>query len=140
MLNHQPRLTCIEAGPGEVDLITVKGLKFLRTADVVLYDATVNEVMILEYAPPKALKVFVGQRRNKPGYSEEDIHEIIVEYAETYGHVVLLKGKSPIPVTGFDTPAIRYAKARGLHTEYIPGVPDITAIHKNNLLPRYSKN
>ena len=39
-----------------------------------------------------------------------------------------------------DTAAIRYAKARGLHTEYIPGVPDITAIHKNNLLPRYSKN
>ena len=57
-----PKLTVVGAGPGDIDLITVKAIKVLKTADVVLYDALVNEEL-LDYINPEAEQVFVGKRR-----------------------------------------------------------------------------
>ena len=57
------KLTVVGAGPGDVDLITLKGIKALQNADVVLYDALVSPEL-LEYAPV-AEKIFVGKRRKK---------------------------------------------------------------------------
>jgi uroporphyrin-III C-methyltransferase len=57
----EPRITLVGAGPGDAELITLKGIKALQTADVVLYDALVNEE-ILEFAPADAAKVYVGKR------------------------------------------------------------------------------
>jgi uroporphyrin-III C-methyltransferase len=51
----QPRITLVGAGPGDAELITLKGVKALQTADVVLYDALVNDDL-LEYAPANAVK------------------------------------------------------------------------------------
>ena len=53
-----PKLTVVGAGPGDVDLITVKAIKVLKTADVVLYDALVNDE-ILDYINSKAELIFV---------------------------------------------------------------------------------
>lgn len=139
MYKQHPRLTLIEVGPGAIDLITLRGLRVLRNADVILYDASVNEVLLLENAPEKAVKVFIGKRRNAAAFSPEDVNEIIVQYAETYGHVVQLKGGGALPAT-HETDTIRYAQARGLITEYVPGVPDIAAIQKMIMLTAYSKN
>ncbi len=58
----EPRITLVGAGPGDAELITIKGIKALQTADVVLYDALVNEEL-LEFAPEHATKVYVGKRR-----------------------------------------------------------------------------
>lgn len=122
MFDYQPKLTIVGAGPGEIDLITVKGVKALNSASVVLYESEVSELLVLEYAPA-AIRVFVGERRNYGVFSQEDINELIVEYAETYGHVVRLKGGN-LAGLGADSPEINYATSRGLQVEYIPGVPD----------------
>ena len=73
-----PKLTVVGAGPGDIDLITVKAIKVLKTADVVLYDALVNEEL-LSYINPEAEQIFVGKRRGCYKYQQEQINELIVE-------------------------------------------------------------
>ena len=64
---REPRITLVGAGPGDAELITIKGVKALQTADVVLYDALVNE-QLLEFAPKKSDQGLRGQtlRRSLP--------------------------------------------------------------------------
>jgi uroporphyrin-III C-methyltransferase len=71
----EPRITLVGAGPGDADLITVKAIKALKTADVVLYDALVNEE-ILDYAPETATKVYVGKRSGEHSFSQEAITDM----------------------------------------------------------------
>ena len=94
MYLKNPKLTVLGAGPGDVDLITVKALKVLKTADVVLYDALVNEEL-LAFINPKAELIFVGKRRGCYKYQQEQINELIVVRANSHGHVVRLKGGDP---------------------------------------------
>ena len=61
-MKNQPKLTVVGAGPGDIDLITLKAIKALEQADVVLYDALVNNEL-LGYVNPKAELIFVGKRR-----------------------------------------------------------------------------
>ena len=86
-----PKLTVIGAGPGDVDLITLKAIKVLKSADVVLYDALVNKEL-LEYINPNAEQIFVGKRRGCYTYHQDQINELIVARANTHGHVIRLKG------------------------------------------------
>lgn len=58
----KPIVTLVGAGPGDPDLLTIKGAKALADANVVLYDALANEE-ILAYAPKKSIKIFVGKER-----------------------------------------------------------------------------
>ena len=90
----EPRITLVGAGPGDADLITIKGIKALKTADVVLYDALVNEEL-LEFAPEHAVKVYVGKRSGDHSFSQGNINKLMIDYAINYGHVVRLKGGDP---------------------------------------------
>ena len=94
MYRKIPKLTVIGAGPGDVDLITVKAVNVLKTAEVVLYDALVNEEL-LSYVNPNAELIFVGKRKGCYHYQQEQINELIVTHAHTHGHVVRLKGGDP---------------------------------------------
>ena len=85
-----PRLTIVGAGPGDVELITVKAIKAIKSANVILYDALVN-VELLEYASPKAELIFVGKRKGCYAYHQNQINELIVERALKFGHVVRLR-------------------------------------------------
>ena len=76
---YNGRLTVVGAGPGDVDLITLKGVKALQSANVVLYDALVSPEL-LEYAP-NAEKIFVGKRKGCYAYQQEQINELIVQRA-----------------------------------------------------------
>jgi len=122
---HVPRLTVVGAGPGDAELITLKGVKVLRTADVVLYDALVNETL-LDYTPAAASRVYVGKRRGAKTYTQEEINERIVAYAHCCGHVVRLKGGDPF-VFGRGLEEMHYAAAHGLPVEYVPGVSSAIA-------------
>ena len=75
-----PKLTIVGAGPGDVDLITIKAVKALEAADVVLYDALVNEELLC-YAPQGEI-VFVGKRFGCHAYSQDQINELIVVMAK----------------------------------------------------------
>ena len=115
----QAKLTLVGAGPGDNELITLKGIKALQNADVVLFDALANNEL-LAYAS-KAIKMNVGKRKGQHSYKQYEINELIVAYALEYGHVVRLKGGDPF-VFGRGYEELEYAKAFGIETEVIPGV------------------
>jgi uroporphyrin-III C-methyltransferase len=122
----KPKVTLVGAGPGDPDLLTLKGAKALATADVVLYDALANEEL-LGYAPKKALRLFVGKRKGFHAYTQEQINQLIVDNALTYGHVVRLKGGDPF-VFGRGSEEIEYAESFGIPTIVIPGISSAFAV------------
>lgn len=125
MHRNKPQVTLVGAGPGDPDLLTVKGLKALSKADVVMYDALANDDL-LAYAP-KAKKVFVGKRKGYKRYSQERINELIVENAYNYGHVVRLKGGDPF-VFGRGSEEIDYVDSFGIPVKVIPGISSSVAV------------
>lgn len=116
----EPRITLVGAGPGDAELITIKGIKALQTANVVLYDALVNEEL-LEFAPPHATKVYVGKRSGDHSFSQENINKLMVDYALNYGHVVRLKGGDPF-VFGRGFEELDHAADYSIPTQVIPGI------------------
>lgn len=125
MSNKTPKLTVVGAGPGDPDLITLKAIKALESADVVLYDALINE-SLLEYAP-KAEKIFVGKRKGCYAYRQEQINELIVSRAKTHGHVIRLKGGDPF-IFGRGAEEIDYVQEFGIETNMVPGISSSLAV------------
>ncbi|MFC5047137.1 uroporphyrinogen-III C-methyltransferase [Aquimarina hainanensis] len=123
--NTSPKLTVVGAGPGDADLITLKAIKALVSADVVLYDSLINEEL-LEYASD-AEKIFVGKRKGCYAYHQDQINELIVSRAKEKGHVVRLKGGDPF-IFGRGAEEIDYVKQFGLQTEMIPGISSSLAV------------
>jgi uroporphyrin-III C-methyltransferase len=113
------RLTVVGAGPGDIELITLKAIKALENADVVLYDALVNEEL-LQYAKNAEL-IFVGKRKGCYAYQQEQINELIVSRAKSHGHVVRLKGGDPF-VFGRGSEEMEYAASYGLEVAMVPGI------------------
>ena len=129
----QAKLTLVGAGPGDAELITLKGIRALQKADVVLYDALANH-SLLEYAPEGAIMVNVGKRKGQHSYAQFEINQMIVEYALKFGHVVRLKGGDPF-VFGRGYEEIEYARAFGIETEVIPGVSSSVGVAGVNQIP-----
>jgi len=122
---HKPKLTVLGAGPGDPELMTLKGVKALAEANVVLYDALVNREL-LEYAP-NATHIFVGKRKGFHKYSQDEINELIVANAHAHGHVVRLKGGDPF-IFGRGAEEIEHAKQFGLETAIISGITSAIAV------------
>ena len=122
----EPRITLVGAGPGDADLITIKGIKALKTADVVLYDALVNEEL-LEFAPEHATKVYVGKRSGDHSFSQDNINKLMIDYAINYGHVVRLKGGDPF-VFGRGYEELDFAASYSIPATAIPGISSSIAV------------
>ncbi|WP_103866090.1 uroporphyrinogen-III C-methyltransferase [Aquimarina sp. I32.4] len=125
MSNKTPKLTVVGAGPGDPGLITVKAVRVLESADVVLYDALINTTL-LEYAR-RAEKIFVGKRKGCYAYHQDQINELIVSRAKSHGHVVRLKGGDPF-IFGRGAEEIDYAHPFGIETNMIPGISSAMAV------------
>jgi uroporphyrin-III C-methyltransferase len=117
--SKNPKLTIVGAGPGDVELITLKAIKAIQNADVILYDALVNEEL-LTYATTTEI-IFVGKRFGCHAYSQDQINELIVSMANGFGHVVRLKGGDPF-VFGRGSEEIAFAQQFGLETAIVPGI------------------
>ncbi len=126
MKNKKPFLSLVGAGPGDPELITLKGVKTLKQADVVLYDALTHPEL-LNHAPAKALKISVGKRAGHHSLKQEEINDLIVKNALEYGHVVRLKGGDPF-VFGRGYEEIEYAESFGIETAVIPGLSSATSL------------
>ncbi|RIV73913.1 uroporphyrinogen-III C-methyltransferase [Flagellimonas aequoris] len=126
------RLTVVGAGPGDVDLITLKGVKALQAADVVLYDALVSAAL-LDYAP-QAEKIFVGKRKGCYTYQQEQINELIVQRADQGLHVVRLKGGDPF-VFGRGAEEMEYAAELGLDVAVVPGISSSVSVPASQNIP-----
>lgn len=131
--NISPKLSLVGAGPGDPDLITIKAVKAIADADVILYDALIN-TELLKYASEKAKKIFVGKRAGKHIYSQEEINKLIIENAFAYGHVVRLKGGDPF-VFGRGHEELEYAKSFNIPVEIIPGISSSIAIPELQTIP-----
>jgi len=132
-MKNQPKLTVVGAGPGDADLITLKAIKALEQADVVLYDALVNNEL-LGYVNPNAELIFVGKRRGCYRYQQEQINELIVARGFSHGHVVRLKGGDPF-IFGRGAEEMEYAAKHGLEVAVVPGVSSSLAVPAYQNIP-----
>ena len=125
----KPKVTLVGAGPGDPDLITLKGVKALAEADVVLYDALANEE-IVNLAPKNSIKIFVGKRKGCHTYSQEQINQLMVDNAFSYGNVVRLKGGDPF-IFGRGSEEIAFVERFGIPTFVVPGISSSIAVPAN---------
>jgi uroporphyrin-III C-methyltransferase len=128
-----PKLTLVGAGPGDPELISLKGIKALAQADAVLYDALVHSEL-LDYVPEGAVKVFVGKRRGLCEFAQKDINDLIVHHALQYGHVVRLKGGDPF-VFGRGYEEIAYARTFNIEVQVVPGISSCIAVAELQHIP-----
>lgn len=120
-----PELFVLGAGPGDPELITVKGYKILQQAKVVLYDNLANKEL-LDITPKDCEKVYVGKQPYGDYTPQESIHDLIKHYAYTKGSVVRLKGGDPF-IFGRGFEEILFARENGIKTHYIPGITSMQA-------------
>lgn len=132
-----PFLSLIGAGPGDPELITLKAVRVLGQADVVLYDALVNPAL-LDHAPPQAIRQYVGKRCGRHSLPQEEINRLIVEMAQQYGHVVRLKGGDPF-VFGRAVEEIITAQQHHIGVTVIPGISSATAVPASQMIPVTSR-
>lgn len=126
MHNIKPKVTLVGAGPGDPELLTLKGVKALAEANVVLYDALANDE-ILVHAPKDSIKIFVGKQIGNHTYTQDQINQLIVDNALTYGNVVRLKGGDSF-IFGRGSEEIEYAESFGIETAVIPGISSVVAV------------
>ena len=118
-------LYIVGAGPGDPELITMKGYKALQQANVILYDNLANKEL-LDISREDCEKVYVGKQPYGDYTPQETIHELIKHYAFTKGSVVRLKGGDPF-IFGRGFEEIIYAREHGITTHYIPGITSMQA-------------
>jgi len=128
-----PLLSLVGAGPGDPELITLKAIKAIGQADVILYDALVNE-SLLQYAAPGAIIRFTGKRYGCHILSQEEINRLIVSDARAYGHVVRLKGGDPF-IFGRAAEEIEAARSAGIPVQVVPGISSALAVPAGQMIP-----
>ena len=138
MKNKKAKITLVGAGPGDKDLITVKGLRAIQSADVILYDALVNEEL-LDEAPTDAVKVFVGKRAGVPCIKQDKINLMLVQHALEFGHVVRLKGGDPF-IFGRGHEEIVYAESFDIPVDIVPGISSVTSVPLIQQVPLTRRN
>jgi len=121
-----PELIVMGAGPGDPELITVKGQRILQQADVVLYDNLANKEL-LNLTKADCDTIYVGKQPYGEYTTQEAIHEMIAHYAFAKGRVVRLKGGDPF-IFGRGYEEIIYARSLGIKTQFIPGISSMQAV------------
>jgi uroporphyrin-III C-methyltransferase/precorrin-2 dehydrogenase/sirohydrochlorin ferrochelatase len=118
-------VTLIGAGPGDPELLTLKAVRALQAADVVLYDDLVMPGS-LDFARREATRLSVGKRGYKPSCTQEDISDLMVSLARQGKRVARLKGGDPM-VFGRAGEEIAALRAAGVSVEVVPGVTAASA-------------
>jgi uroporphyrin-III C-methyltransferase len=110
----------VGAGPGDPELLTLKAVRLLERADVIVYDNLVSSG-VLDFASPGAQRIFAGKRRNEHTMRQEQINGLLVQLAREGKQVVRLKGGDPF-VFGRGGEEMQELAAHGVNFEVIPGV------------------
>ncbi len=114
------------AGPGDIDLLTIKALRIIREADVIIYDRLANSE-ILKEAKEGCEFVYVGKADSHHTLPQEEINEVIYQNALRHEVVVRLKGGDPL-VFGRGGEEGIYLRERGIKFEFIPGITSAIAV------------
>jgi len=110
----------VGAGPGDPDLLTLRALQVLHSADVILYDRLVSAA-VLERARRDALRIFVGKDAGTASTPQQRIHELAIEHARRGLTVVRLKGGDPL-IFGRGGEEIRALAVAGIPVTVVPGI------------------
>lgn len=120
------KFSLVGAGPGDPELITIKALKAIQSADVILYDALSSEAL-LEYKKDGAIAVYVGKRCGKHSIKQGDINMLIAQFVKTHKHVIRLKGGDPF-VFGRGHEELVSLRKFDVDIEVIPGISSVTSL------------
>ncbi|MDR1992484.1 MAG: uroporphyrinogen-III C-methyltransferase [Nitrososphaerota archaeon] len=120
------RVFLVGAGPGDPNLLTVKAVEIIKSADVIIYDRLGVNKDILAMAPAKAECIFVGKRTGLHEVPQDKITELIIEKAKQGGKVVRLKGGDPF-IFGRGGEEAEALHAEGIEFEYVPGISSSVA-------------
>ena len=118
-------VTLVGAGPGDPELVTVKGLKAIRAADAIVYDRLASEELLKE-AKPGCELIYVGKASGNHTLAQDEINLLLAKEALVHEKVVRLKGGDPF-VFGRGGEEMAYLARHGIPCETIPGVSSAVA-------------
>ncbi len=113
-------VTLVGAGPGNADLLTLRAVRAIRAADVLVYDRLIGPE-VLDYARRDAERVFVGKQTARHALPQEEINALLAARARAGQRVVRLKGGDPF-VFGRGGEEVEYLQRAGVAVEVVPGV------------------
>ena len=118
------KVTLVGFGPGDPDLLTIKGHKALEHADVIFYDDLTNESFLNQF---KAEKIYVGKRSGKHSHHQDDINELLYQSAIQGKDVVRLKGGDPM-LFSHGREEVDFLRSRMVDVEIVPGISSGNAL------------
>jgi uroporphyrin-III C-methyltransferase / precorrin-2 dehydrogenase / sirohydrochlorin ferrochelatase len=119
-VSKKGHVTLVGAGPGDPDLLTVKAIRALQSADIILFDDLVSDA-VLELARREAIRVNVGKRGGRPSCKQSEINQLLIDYAKEGLHVVRLKSGDPM-VFGRAGEEITALENAGFEVKVVPGI------------------
>ncbi|MEZ5818514.1 MAG: siroheme synthase CysG [Hyphomicrobiaceae bacterium] len=120
------RVTLVGAGPGNAELLTLKAVRTLQSADVILFDDLVSDD-VLELARREAKRMLVGKRGGRASCSQADINALMIKLARQGKHVVRLKSGDPM-IFGRAGEEIDALRAEGIQVTVVPGITSASAM------------
>ena len=118
--HRQGRVWLVGAGPGDPELLTLKALKALQIADVVVHDGLVSDE-VLDMAPANARRISVAKRKSRHSYAQDEINRMLVAFAREGLEVVRLKGGDPF-IFGRGGEELEACREAGVECHVVPGV------------------
>jgi len=116
----------VGAGPGDPELVTVRGLRLIESADVILYDNLATP-SLLSHAPQGVETKYVGRKRAEHAYTQQQINEMLIDYARVGKRVVRLKGGDPY-LFGRGGEEVEALADAGILFEVVPGVTSAAGV------------
>jgi uroporphyrin-III C-methyltransferase / precorrin-2 dehydrogenase / sirohydrochlorin ferrochelatase len=113
-------VTLVGAGPGDSELLTLRAVRALQSADIILFDDLVSRE-VLDFARREAKKMLVGKTGFGPSCQQEDINKLMVAFAKQGRRVVRLKGGNPL-IFAWAAEEIAACRAAGISVEVVPGI------------------
>ncbi|MEK9713478.1 MAG: uroporphyrinogen-III C-methyltransferase [Thalassolituus sp.] len=110
----------VGGGPGDPELLTLKAMRVMSEADIVLYDSLISEE-ILAMLPKKCTRIHVGKRCGAHKMTQVDIQKLLLTSARKYNRVVRLKGGDPF-IFGRGGEELEYLQAHGVEVDIVPGI------------------
>lgn len=128
-INRDPsrgRVTLVGSGPGDPELLTIKAVRAIESADTILFDALVSEE-ILKLAPSHVELICVGKRGGRQSCRQDDINALMLSHARSGKRVVRLKAGDPA-IFGRTGEEISFLERKGIEAQIIPGITSASAM------------
>src|SRR5437588_5460621 len=126
-------VSLVGAGPGAPELLPLRAMRCLQRAEVVVYDRLIDP-RILDHAPARAQRIFVGKAAGRASMSQRDIEAVLIEHALEGRDVVRLKGGDPF-LFGRGGEEVEALTAAGIPYDVVPGVSSALAVPASAGIP-----